>query len=182
MSRREIASTTRLRRLAIGALVCGGAASTALVTFPSAGAAGRAPSPARAAAATKVKQLNQTMAMDVSNIQGNTISAHGQVVSGQINGVVSFHLTLRNGSRAIASFSIFNNGHIGNEHRKGTVLGGGGGSYHVSGAQSYFTGQISNIHGTEEFGQARNLGVTVAGVLNRRTYKLTATLKGKVVE
>lgn len=185
MSPKKMSSATRVRRLVVGVLVCGGAlgaASIDIASSPAAGAARSLPPTARVAAARKVKQVNQTMVMDVSSIQGNTISAHGQEVTGQINGIISFSMTLQNGARAVASFTIFDNGHIGKEHRKGTVRGSGTGSYHVSGAHSYFSGQITSIRGTEEFSHAKSLGVIMTGALNRRTYKFTATLKGKVQE
>ncbi len=180
MSYRKMRGATRLRSLAVGVLVCGGAVGAASIDLAGSTAAARGSlSVARAA---EVKNVNQTMTMDVASIKGNTISAHGQAVSGQINGIVSFNLTLQNGARAVMNFSIYNNGHIGKEHRKGTVQGNGDGNYHASGALSYFTGRILGIHGSEDFNHAKNLGVTVTGTLNRRTYKLTATLKGKVVE
>lgn len=180
MSYRKMPGAIRLRSMAVGVLVCGGAVAAASIGLAGSTAAARGSlSTARVA---KVKNVNQTMTMNVANIQGNTISAHGQSVSGQINGVISFNLTLQNGSRAVMNFSISNNGHIGNDHRKGTVQGTGSGSYHVSGALSYFTGRVLGIRGTEDFNHAKNLGVSVTGTLNRRTYKLTATLKGKVVE
>jgi hypothetical protein len=185
VSLEKMSSATRVRRLVAGVLVCGsiaGVASIDLATSPAAGAARGSLHTARAAAAPKAVQVNQTMVMSVASIQGNTITAHGQEVTGQINGIISFSLTLQNGSRTFSRFSIDNNGHIGSNHRKGTIEGDSTGNYHVSGAQSHFTGRIVSIHGTEELAHAQNLGIAVSGTLNRRTYKLTITMKGKYVE
>ncbi len=178
-----MSSAARARRLVVGMLVCGGAvgaASIDLANSPTAGAA-RDSVPV-AVAASEVKQLNQTTVMSVASIQGNTIIAHGQEVTGQINGVVSFKLTLLNGSRMSSVFTISNNGHIGRQHRKGTVQGTSNGNYHVSGSTSSFTGQIVSIRGTEEFAHAKNLGVSASGTFNRRTFKMIVTLKGKFIE
>jgi hypothetical protein len=178
-----MSSAARARRLAVGMLMCGGAvgaASIDLATSPAAGAA-RNSIPA-AAAALGAKQLNQTMVMNIASIQGNTITANGQEVTGQLNGVVSFKLTLLNGSRVTSNFTISNNGHVGHQHRKGTVRGNSDGSYHVSGAISSFSGRILSIQGTEEFTHAKSLGVTASGTLDRRTFKMIVTLKGKYIE
>jgi hypothetical protein len=183
VSLKNMSSAARGRRLALGAVACAGAvgaASIGVAASPARAAHDR--QPAAAAAAPKPEQLNQTMVLNVSNIQGNTITANGQEVTGQISGVMSFSLTLRNGSQALSHFSIYNNGHMGKGHRKGTVQGNSTGNYHVSGAQSYFTGRILSVRGTEELAGARNFGITVSGTLNRRTYKLTVNLKGKYVE
>jgi hypothetical protein len=183
VSPRKMSSAARARRLVVGMVMCGGAvgaASIALANSPAAGAA-RDLNPT-AAAASDVKQLNQTMVMDIASIQGNTITAHGQEVTGQINGVVSFKLTLLNGSRLTSSFTISNNGHIGRQHRKGVVQGNSNGSYHVSGSVSSFGGRILSIRGTEEFTHAKNLGISASGTLNRRTFKMIVTLKGKFIE
>jgi hypothetical protein len=180
---RKMSSAARVRRLAVGMLVCGGAvgaASVDLATSPASGAAGD--SIPAATAGLKAKQLNQTMVLNIASIQGNTIIADGQEVTGQINGVVSFKMTLLNGSRVTSSFTISNNGHIGHQHRKGTVQGESAGNYHVSGSVSSFTGRITSMRGTEEFGQAKNLGISASGTLNRRTYKMDVTLKGKFIE
>ncbi len=186
MSLEKMSSAARVRRLMVGVLACGGVAGAAtpiaLASASAVGAAGGRPPTARAAGGSAVKSVHQTMVMSVSSITGNTIKANGQEVSGQINGSVSFDLTLKNGSLALASFTIYNNGHMGDEHRKGTVRGAGTGHYHVSGAQSGFSGQILSVSGTEEFTHAKNLGIKLAGTLNRRTYKLTVTLTGKYIE
>jgi hypothetical protein len=178
---KEISSAAGVRRLAASVLVCGsavGVASIDLATVPASGAS----LPRPRAAALKAEELNQTMVMNIASIQGNTITAYGQEVTGQINGVVSFKLTLQNGSRATSSFTISNNGHVGRQHRKGTVRGASDGNFHVSGAVSSFKGGVSNIRGTEEFSHAENLGISASGTLNRRTYKLIVTLKGKFIE
>jgi hypothetical protein len=183
MSPRKMSSAARARRLTVGMLICGGAigaASIDLVASPAAGEA-RGSIPATAAA-SEVKQLNQTMVMNIASIQGNTVTATGQEVTGQLNGVVSFRLTLLNGSRLTSNFTISNNGHIGHLHRKGAVQGNSDGNYHVSGAVSSFTGRVLSIRGTEDFTHAKNLGVIASGTLNRRTYKLIVTLKGKYIE
>jgi hypothetical protein len=122
------------------------------------------------------------MVMNIASIQGNTIIADGQEVTGQINGVVSFKLTLLNGSRVTGNFTISNNGHIGRRHRKGTMLGSSDGNFHVSGALSSFSGRITSMRGTEEFAHAKSLGISASGSFNRRTYKMTVTLKGRFIE
>jgi hypothetical protein len=183
VSSRKMSSAARARRLAVGVLMCGGAIGAASIDLATSPAAGETRDTVPAAAAgTEVKQLNQTMVMNIASIQGNTITANGQEVTGQLNGVVSFKLTLLNGSRLTSNFTISNNGHIGHQHRKGSVQGNSQGSYHVSGAVSSFKGQISSIRGTEEFTHAKSLGVSASGTLNRRTYKLTVTMKGKYIE
>lgn len=183
MNFREISSASSVRRLAVGVLACGGALGVASIDLTTSPAASGASPPRARAAASQVEEVNQTIVMSVASIQGNTITARGQEVTGQINGVVSFVLTLRNGSRVTSDFTIYNNGHVGNQHHhKGAVQGTTDGNYHVSGAVSSFTGRILSIRGTEDFAHAKNLGVNMSGTLNRRTYKVIVTMKGKFIE
>ncbi len=172
MNRRKTSRIGRARLGAIGLLACGGALGAA--SSVAHGSAVGAPK----AKAAKTEAVNQTMSTSVSKIEGNTVIAKGQAVKGQIDGVVSFRLTLQNGARATSTFSIVDNGSEGGG--SGSVQGVTSGHYHVSGALSYFTGGITSMHGTGKYAHAKNLGLHLTGTLNRRTFKLSARLKGEL--
>ena len=183
MSFKEISSAIGVRRLAAGVLVCGCAVGVASIDLATSPAASGTALPVARAATSQVEQVNQKVLMSVASIQGNTITAHGQEVTGQLNGVVSFVLKLLNGSRVSTSFTVYNNGHMGNQHHhKGTVQGATNGHYNVSGAVSSFSGQIVGMRGTEDFAHAKALGISLSGTLNRRTYQVTLIMKGKFIE
>jgi hypothetical protein len=174
VNRSDISRMGRSRRLAaIGLLVCGGALGIA-----SSVAHGSAAGRPQARAAT-IESLNSTLSMAVSKIEGNTIIAQGQAIrslSGQIDGVASLYMTLLNGARAKVAVTIVN----AVKGSRGTLRGAGSGNYHVSGAVSYFTGGVTSLSGTETFAHVKNLGIHVVGTLNRRTYRFSGTIKGKL--
>ncbi len=175
MNRSDTSRMGRSRRLgAIGLLVCSGALGIA-----SSVAHGSAVGGPRARAAT-IETVNSNLSMNVSKIEGNTIIAQGQAVSGlsgQIDGVASMYTTLLNGARSRSSFTIVNNPRNGDGI--GSLRGTGSGNYHVSGATSYFNGSVTNLSGTGTFAHVKNLGLHLVGTLNRRTYKFSASIKGK---
>jgi hypothetical protein len=180
---RQISSAGGVRRWAAGVLACGCAVGVASIDLATSSTASGTALPVARAASPQVQEVNQTVLMSVASIQGNTIIAHGQEVTGQLNGVVSFVLKLLNGSHVSTSFTVYNNGHIGNQHHhKGTVEGTTDGHYHVSGAVSSFSGQIVSMRGTEDFAHAKQLGIQLSGSLNRRTYQVTLIMKGKYIE
>ncbi len=178
MNRSAMSRMGHPRRLgAIGLLACSGVLG--IVVSVAHGSAASAP---KARAAT-VDTVNSTLSMNVSKIQGNTISAQGQTVSGlsgTVDGVASMYVILLNGAKAKSSFTIVNNPHAGDG--VGSLKGSGTGNYHVSGAISYFTGGIGTLSGTGTFAHVKNLGLHLVGTLNRRTYKFTATIKGKFIK
>lgn len=174
MNRRKIYRVGWRPLGAIGLLVCSGALGAA-----SSVAHGSAVASPKARAAT-IETVNSTLTMSVTKIKGNTVISQGQDVSGfsgQIDGVASLYLTLENGAMARSTFTIVNNPKNGDGN--GSLRGGTSGNYHVSGATSYFTGNITSLSGTGTFARAKNLGLHITGTLNRRTYKISATLKGK---
>ncbi len=167
---------SRLRG-AIGLLVCSGALGVA-----SSVAHGSVLGGAPKARAATVETVNTTMSMDVSKITANTISAEGQALStksGGIDGTVSMSTTLLNGAKSRSTFTVVNNPRSGGA---GTLRGTGTGNYHVSGATSYFTGGITSLSGTGTFAHVKDLGISLVGVLNRRTYRFTSTIKGKFIK
>ncbi len=179
MNRSDISRMGRARRLgAIGLLVCGGALGVASSLAHGSTVGG--PN----ARVADIETVNSTLTMNVSKIEGNTISAQGQAVSGlggKIQGIASIYTTLLNGARARTNFTIVNNprkDHSG----PGLLRGVTSGNYHVSGASSYFTGAVTSLSGTGAFAHVKNLDLHLVGTLNRRTYKFSATIKGKFVE
>lgn len=175
MNRSAMSRMGRPRRLgAIGLLAFSGVLGIAASV-----AHGSAVDAPKARAAT-LETVNSTLSMNVSKIVGNTISAQGQTVSGlsgTVDGVASMYVVLLNGAKAKSSFTIVNGPHTGDG--AGSLRGTGIGNYHVSGALSYFTGGIGTLSGTGTFAHVKNLGLHIVGTLNRRTYKFSATIKGK---
>jgi hypothetical protein len=151
----------------VGVLVCGAALGT--VSGVAQGSAGGG---ARANAARKVVPVDESMSTSVSKIEGNTIIAHGQALQGRFKGYISFYLKLVNGSQAYATFTVTG--------KEGTIRGSSSGNYHVSGALSYFSGRIGSLQATGALAQDKSLGLVTSGTLDRRTYKMYATVKGKL--
>lgn len=122
------------------------------------------------AEASRVRSLDETMHMRIKEVKGKRVSARGSA-TGTVVGKGSFNLVLSNGSHAEATFS----GH--NSH--GTIGGTGVASYRVAGAISYYSGQITSLHGTGRYAHAASRGIRFSGTVNRRTYRVTMHLQGR---
>lgn len=122
------------------------------------------------AEASKVKNLDETMNMQITKVKGKRVSAKGRAV-GSVAGKGSFKLVLSNGSRATATFY----GH--NSH--GTISGTGVASYRVDGAISYYSGRITSLEGTGRYARASSRGIAFSGSVNRRTYRVKMHLRGQ---
>jgi hypothetical protein len=156
---------TRVRTLLVaGLLACGFAFGALSLNAQSSGASGPV------ATASKVKILNETLYMEISQIKGNVIYAQGKS-SGAFNANVSLHLTLQNASHAVAQIYAKNG--------QGTILGNGAAGYHASGSLSSFEGKEATLKGTGKYSHVKSLGIKMTGTMNRRTLKITINLKGK---
>jgi hypothetical protein len=156
---------TRVRTLLVaGLLACGLAIGALSLNAESSHASGPA------AKASKVKILNETLYMEISQIKGNVIYAQGKS-TGQFNATVTLHLTLQNASKAVAQIYANNS--------NGTITGNGAAAYHASGALSSFSGKEATLKGTGKYSHVRSLGIKMTGTMNRRTLKITINLKGK---
>ncbi len=170
----------RLCTGSIGLLACSGALAAALVgvsSAPAEGAAHRSAIGPASTSAAKVENVNEVLSLRVTKIEGDRIFSQGQPLHGQIKGVASFAITLENGAKARAVFTIVDNDDGGD----GSVHGVGIGKYYASGTTTYFSGSKLTINGTGKFAHAKLLVASIVGTLNRRTYRISATLKGKFI-
>lgn len=156
---------TRVRTwLVAGLLACGLALGAFSLNVASSSASGPA------AKASKVKILNETLNLEISQIKGNVIYASGKS-TGQFIANVTLHLTLQNASHSIAQIYAKNG--------QGTITGNGAAGYHASGAVSSFSGKEATLKGTGKYSHVKSLGIKMTGTMNRRTLKITINLKGK---
>lgn len=155
----------RVRTLLMaGLLACGLAIGALSLDAASSGASGPV------ANASKVKILNETLNLEISQIKGNIIYAQGKS-TGQFTANVTLHLTLRNASHSVAQIYAKNS--------QGTITGNGSANYHASGAVSSFSGKEAALKGTGKYSHVKSLGIKMAGTMNRQTLKITISLKGK---
>lgn len=152
----------------IGVLVCSAILFAAVFNTDVSHAGGTGGVTAHAA---KAEALNQTLYFKVTKIRGSTIEAEGHSNKEPVSGNIGFRLTLLNASRARADFSGTNGG--------GSMRGVANVSYHVSGVMSYFSGAVASFSGTRKYAHAKTLGVSFQGTLNRKTFALTITLRGR---
>jgi hypothetical protein len=158
-------SMTRVRTLLVaGLLVCGLVLGSLSLNAASSSASGPA------ARASKVKILNETLNLEISQIKGNVIYALGKS-TGQFTANVTLHLILVNASHSVAQIYAKN--------AQGTIIGNGSAGYHASGAVSSFSGKEASLRGTGKYSHVKSLGIKMTGTMNRRTLKITIELKGK---
>jgi hypothetical protein len=153
--------------LIVGLIISCAAASVVLFDVESSHAGG---ANVRGAKAAKTETLNESFHLHLTKVKGEKIEAQGKG-TGTITGNVTFNLTLVTASRATAEFSGTNS--------SGTMTGGGTGNYHVAGAISYFTGNVTNVHGKGRYSGVTNLGIKLSGSVNRKTYEMSMTMQGK---
>jgi hypothetical protein len=158
-----------VRTLLIAGLILScAAASVVLFDVESSHAGGAAN--VRGAKAAKTETLNESFHLHLTKVKGDKIEAQGKG-TGTITGNVTFNLTLVTASRATAEF--------GGTNSSGTMSGSGTGNYHVAGAISYFTGNVTSVHGKGRYSGVANLGIKLSGSVNRKTYEMSMTMQGK---
>ncbi len=124
----------------------------------------------RGAKAAKTETLNESFHLHLTKVKGSKIYAQGKG-TGTVTGAATFDLTLVTASRATANFTGTNSG--------GSMTGVGTGSYRVSGSMSYFSGNVTSVHGSGHFAGVSNLGIKISGVVNRKTFEMSMTMSGK---
>ncbi len=158
----------------VGLLVCGALAGVLFCGVGRSHATGVAELAHRmtSAQAAKIESVNETVSMRVTKIQNTTINAEGRSSTGLIVGSLNFDLTLLNASHGKANFVAASS--------SGTVRGVGLSNYHASGATAYFKGTITSLVGTGKYAHFKDLGMSYSGTLNRRLYRVSVTLVGRV--
>ncbi len=123
----------------------------------------------RGAKAARTETLNESFHLHLTKVKGNKLYAEGKS-TGTIVGAVTFDLTLVTASRATANFIGTNS--------SGSMTGVGTGSYRVSGSMSYFSGNVTSVHGSGRYGRVANLGIKISGTVNRKTFEMSMTMHG----
>lgn len=155
-------SASILALLAVGLLVAG-------VPSASAGNRGGGHGTAPEAQASAVRPFEETLGGDITKKTGKRVAARGRV-TGTVSGTASIRFILVNGSRATIRFS--------GKNANGTLSGTGVANYRVNGAVSTYTGKITELEGTGRYSRAASRGISFSGTVNRRSYKVKATLSG----
>ncbi len=122
--------------------------------------------PARASS----QNFEESLHMRITKKHGNRLKAKGRA-TGTVDTKGSFKLHLITGSKARATFFGRNS--------QGTLSGTIAARYRVSGAISRYTGKITSLTGTGRYADARSLGISFSGTVNRRSHKVTGTLTGR---
>jgi hypothetical protein len=122
------------------------------------------------AQASAGRNFEETLRMDITKRTGKRVAARGQAL-GTVSGNASIKFILVNGSDASIRFS--------GRNAHGTLSGTGVASYRVNGAISSYSGRITRLEGTGRYARAASRGISFSGTVNRRTYKVKASLSGR---
>jgi hypothetical protein len=114
--------------------------------------------------------LTETGRLHSTN-SGVTINERGKA-TGTYNCAITVRLTIISANRVTAAFTVSPKG--------GTISGTGSARFEAKGANGYFGGTISIMHGTGGYKHASGTNIGLSGVINRETFNLTVHVHGTI--